>query len=52
MGLMQNLRSRLRLPSRAEVELTYLNESSSTIDLEMRQREIDRGRFRHVPRRG
>ena len=52
MGLMQNLRSRLRLPTRAELELIYLNDSSSAVDLEMRQREIDRGRFRHVPRRG
>ena len=52
MGLIQNLRSRLRLPSRGDAELVYLNESSSPIDLEMRQREIDRGRFRHLPRRG
>jgi hypothetical protein len=52
MGLIQNLRSRLRLPTRAEVELSYLNESISPIDLEMRQREIDRGRFRHLSRRG
>ena len=46
MGLIQNLRSRLRLPTRAEVEENYLNGSTSTADLEMRQREIDRGRFR------
>ena len=52
MGLIQNLRSRLRLPTRAELELGYLNESSSAIDLEMRQREIDRGRFRNTSRRG
>ncbi len=52
MGLIQNLRSRLRLPTRADAELSYLNESSSAIDLELRQREIDRGRFRHIPRRG
>jgi len=52
MGLIQNLRSRLRGPTRAELELSYLNESNSAIDLEMRQREIDRGRFRHLSRRG
>jgi hypothetical protein len=46
MGLIQNLRSRLRFPTRAEVEQSYLNGSTSPIDLEMRQREIDRGRFR------
>ena len=46
MGLIQNLRSRLRLPTRAEVELSYLNGSTSQHDLEMRMREVDRGRFR------
>jgi hypothetical protein len=46
MGLIQNLRSRLRLATRAEAEQSYLNGSTSAIDLEMRQREIDRGRFR------
>ena len=52
MGLMTTLRSALRTPSRGEAELDYLNQSTSRIDLEMRQREIDRGRFRHLPRRG
>ncbi len=52
MGLIQNLRVALRGPSRAEAELAYLNDSTSRIDLEMRMREIDRGRFRHLPRRG
>lgn len=46
MGLIQTLRTRLRLPTQAETELNYLSGATSTIDLELRQREIDRGRFR------
>lgn len=46
MGLMQNLKDALRSRSRAEVELDYLNAATSRVDLEMRQREIDRGKFR------
>ena len=52
MGLIGTLRSALRVPSRGEAELDYLNQSTSRIDLEMRQREIERGRFRHLSRRG
>jgi len=52
MGLISNLKSALRGASRDEVEAAYLEQSSSRIDLELRQREIDRGRFRHIPRRG
>lgn len=52
MGLIDTLRSSLRARSRADAELDYLNQSTSRVDLEMRQREIDRGRFRHLPRRG
>lgn len=48
MGLMQNLRKRLRLPSIPELELDYLNQATSGQDLEMRMREIDRGRFRRA----
>lgn len=51
MGLMDNLRAALRGPSREDAELDYLNQSTSIVDLEIRQREIDRGRFRHLPRR-
>jgi hypothetical protein len=51
MKLFDTLRSALRAPSRAEAERAYLNESMSRIDLEMREREIARGRFRHLPRR-
>jgi hypothetical protein len=46
MGLIQNLKDALRARPRAELELDYLNTATSRVDLEMRQREIDRGRFR------
>ena len=46
MGLIQNLTKRLRPVSTAELELAYLNEATSRQDLEMRMREVDRGRFR------
>jgi len=48
---MHGLRAALRARSRQELELEYLNQSTSQVDLEIRQREIDRGRFRHLPRR-
>ena len=51
MGLFQNLRQALRGMSVQERELDYLNESMSRVDLEMRIREIDRGKFRSSPRR-
>jgi hypothetical protein len=46
MGLIQNLKDALRSRSRAELELDYLNGATSPVDLEIRQREIDRGKFR------
>ncbi|RYE11374.1 MAG: DUF3563 domain-containing protein [Hyphomicrobiales bacterium] len=52
MGFIDSLKSVVRPRSRGDAELDYLNESMSVADLEMRQREIDRGRFRHLPRRG
>ena len=52
MGLINTLKSALKTRSRGEAELDNLNEAMSRTDLEMRQREIDRGRFRHLPRRG
>ena len=52
MGLMDSLKGALRRHARQEAELDYLNQSTSQVDLELRQREIDRGRFRHLPRRG
>ena len=51
MGLISNLKAVLAGPSRAELELDYLNQSVSRVDLEMRQREVDRGRFRNGQRR-
>ncbi len=49
MGLIDTLRARLKPRSRAELELDYLNQSMSQIDLEHRQREIERGLFRSRP---
>ena len=37
-----NLKLALRTRSRGDAELDYLNQSTSPVDLEMRQREIDR----------
>lgn len=51
MGLISTIKSALRGPSRAQLEEAYLAQSMSQIDLEMRQREIDRGRFRQLPGR-
>ena len=50
MGLMSNLRAALKVRTRAEQERDYLDQSTSVIDLEMRQREIDRGKFRQAMR--
>ena len=52
MGLMSNLKAAFRGRAREDAELDYLNQSTSRVDLEIRQREIDRGRFRHLSRRG
>lgn len=46
MGLIQNFKDAFRARSRSELELDYLNTATSRVDLEMRQREIDRGKFR------
>ena len=48
MGLIQNLKKRLRPLSTSELELEYLNGATSHQDLEMRMREIDRGRYRRA----
>ena len=42
MGLINQLKSALRGQSRAQLEEAYLAQSTSQIDLELRQREIDR----------
>lgn len=52
MGLFQNLRKALRPRTNQEIELEYLNGSTSAVDLEMRMREIDRGKFRRYSRLG
>ena len=51
MGLIQNLRRALRVRTVEETELEYLNGSTSPVDLEMRMREVDRGKFRRTQRR-
>ncbi len=50
MKLFDRVRAATKTVTAAQLELDYLNASTSTIDLEMRQREIDRGRFRRFPR--
>ena len=52
MGLFQNLRKALRPRNPVDFELDYLNGATSPVDLEMRMREIDRGKFRRYPRLG
>ncbi|WP_156386616.1 DUF3563 domain-containing protein [Aureimonas sp. Leaf454] len=46
MNLIQKLRSALGEDRATRMELDYLNEAVSIVDLESRQRQIDRGRFR------
>jgi hypothetical protein len=46
MNSFQRLAKALRPRSSSELEYDYLCGSQSREDLEMRQREIDRGRFR------
>jgi hypothetical protein len=48
MGLFDSLRAAMRVPTQAERERAYLNDARSQIDLELRHREIDRGRFRQT----
>jgi hypothetical protein len=48
-GYVSKIASKLRGPSIAERELAYLNASSDRVDLEYRQRQIDRGLFRTRP---
>jgi hypothetical protein len=52
MGLFQRLRHAMRVRNTNDIETEYLNGSTSTVDLEMRMREIDRGKFRNFPRLG
>ena len=47
LGYVSKLRSKLRAPSVEEREIAYLNQSVDRVDLEYRQRQIDRGMFRN-----
>jgi hypothetical protein len=45
-GYVSKIASKLRAPSIEERELAYLNQSVDRVDLEYRQRQVDRGLFR------
>ena len=46
-GYVSKIASRLRAPTIEERETDYLNQSVDRVDLEYRQRQIDRGMFRN-----
>ena len=46
MNMFQRIRSVFSQDRSRQIELDYLNEAVSIVDLESRQRQIDRGRFR------
>lgn len=48
-GYVSKIASKLRGPSTEDRELAYLNASTDRVDLEYRQRQIDRGLFRNRP---
>ena len=48
-GYVSKIASKLRGPSIQDREMTYLNGSTDRVDLEYRQRQIDRGLFRNRP---
>ncbi|MHA7970432.1 DUF3563 family protein [Rhizobium terricola] len=43
---LRNIARALRVPTAAEREMAYLNGARDMVDLEFRQREIERGMFR------
>jgi hypothetical protein len=45
-GYVSRIASKLRAPSTEEREMAYLNGSVDRVDLEYRQRQIERGMFR------
>jgi hypothetical protein len=45
-GYVSIIASKLRGPSIEDREMAYLNASADRVDLEYRQRQIDRGMFR------
>eukprot|EP01035_Chromulina_nebulosa_P061612 gene61612-84266_t len=51
-GYVSKIASRLRGPSIEEREMAYLNSSTDRVDLEHRQRQIDRGMFRNRTENG
>ena len=46
-GYVSKIANRMRAPSTEEREMAYLNASTDRVDLEYRQRQIDRGMFRN-----
>jgi hypothetical protein len=46
MGIVSNVRDAIRRYRNFDPERAYLEQATSIVDLEHRQREIDRGRFR------
>lgn len=48
--MFEGLKQLVRVPTVADRERAYLEESVDRYDLELRQREIDRGRFRRQTR--
>lgn len=47
MGILTDLKKALQRRGSGAAEARYLDEATSPVDLEMRMREVDRGRFRH-----
>ena len=45
-GYVSKIASKLRAPTTEEREMAYLNASVDRVDLEYRQRQIERGMFR------
>jgi hypothetical protein len=48
-GYVSKIASKLRAPTIEEREMAYLNGSTDRVDLEYRQRQVDRGLFRGRP---
>ena len=46
MGILDNFKRAFAVRNRRDPETLYLEEATSLVDLELRHREIDRGRFR------
>jgi hypothetical protein len=48
MGIIDTFKRAFAVRNRRDPELAYLEEATSLVDLELRHREIDRGRFRRT----